>query len=905
MVIRIVTILLLFVVHLHPLCSQAVVPEGFVVEWYSKGWEKPVDLDFDTSGNLYVSEKSGLVWIIKDDVRLEEPLIDISHEVGNWGDQGLLSLVLDPNFESNGYFYLYYVVDKYHLSNSHLPDYNPLRSWYWRPTIARVTRYQVDDTREQADLSTRHILIGQTIDSGVPSLYTSHIGGSLLFGEDGTLLVSTGDGSTWKKPYGGDGPPYHEEYVEEALREGIIRPDEEVGGFRAQLLNNRNGKLLRIDPQTGAGIPSNPYYDPSNPRSAESQVFAMGFRNLFRMQLRKGTGSQNPEDGLPGSVYAVDVGNAHWEELNVIRKGGGNYGWPLFEGTDVMPEFTAYETENKMLNKEEGACAEEGYRFKDMIQSPIQEYPFNDFSNLCAKDESFLSKHTHAMIPPVIGFAHGPAGGGFWVPVYDGKGQLGRLKIGDKRSHVYGASFGMFGQCGIVGGFYEGEIYPVEYQDKLFVADYNQSWIKYIDMDLNDEVVGIGDFFQDTIAITHIEMNPVDGAIYFVDYPTGIKRITYGQNSKPVSKPTADIKYGTSPLQVQFSGTESYDPNGDPITYEWDFGNGELSTEQNPKFTFTSNDARSQTVRLTVTDDNNLSSSETILVSVNNTPPAVDITSFEDGQTYSINGVTFLDLEAEVIDEEHGSGDLQYAWTIFLGHNTHEHSEPTITSPTAEARLLPAGCDGELYYYRIELEVTDPLGLVGRDSKRLIPDCNGAFVQLFSFTALARGSEVLLDWVTIRERGVEEFELQRRGASDDGFTSVSILDATNLPEAVQKYEFIDTSPLLNLNTYRLKMTSDEGEIAYSDEQDVFIIPEDALLIYPNPTTDYIQVLFGSESTQKLIQLYDISGGLLYERQFTDGDVYHATIDVSHFSSGVYIYHLFNGITKKTGKIQIH
>lgn len=899
-----VSLTLLFIAN-HSSYAQAVVPEGFVVEWYSQGWEKPVDLDFDTSGNLYVSEKGGIVWIIKDDIRLEEPLIDLSDEVGNWGDHGLLSFVLDPNFESNGYFYLYYVVDNYHLLNSHLPDYNPLRSWYWRPTIVRVTRYQTDESGEKADLSSRHVLIGDKANNGVPSLYSSHTGGSLLFGEDGTLLVSTGDGSTWKKPYGGNGPPYHEEYVDQALQQGIIRQDEEVGGFRPQLINNRNGKILRIDPQTGAGIPSNPYYDPTNPTSAESQVFALGFRNLFRMKLRNGTGSTNPEDGLPGSIYGVDVGNGLWEELNVIKTGGGNYGWPLYEGTDIMPEFTAYDTENKSITKADGTCADETYMFKDLIQSPILKYPFNDFSQLCEASDDFLMKFTHVMIPPVIGFAHGPAGGGFWVPVYDGKGAIGRLKIGDPRSHVYGASFNTFGQCGIVGGFYEAEVYPEEYQNKLFVADYSQSWIKYVEMDLNDEVVGIGDFFQDTIAITHVEMNPLDGALYFVDYPTGIKRITYGQNSKPVAKPTANVHYGSSPLQIQFSGNESYDPNGDPITYEWDFGNGEFSTDTNPLFTFIDANASSKTVTLTVTDDEGLASSETVLISINNTPPEVNITSFEDEQTYSVNGVTFLDLEAIVNDKEHNSIDLDYAWDIYLGHNTHEHGEPSITTPIAEARLLPAGCDGELYYYRIELTVTDPLGLTGHDSKRLIPDCDGAFVQLFSFSARDSGSKVVLDWVTISENDVKAFNVQRKGSSDHEFSTISIVEASNIPQAVQKYDFTDASPLINSNTYRIEIVSESGDIAYSDEREIFMIPEDALLIYPNPATDRLQVLFGSQSTQKSIQLYDFSGALVYEEEIEQEDIYFSNINVSHLPSGIYVYTLFNGIDRKSGKIQIH
>lgn len=903
MIIRCLIIFLFSIIGLGSVVSQAEVPEGFVVEWYSKDWDKPIDIDFDTEGTMYVSEKEGSVWIIKDDEKLDQPLIDIKDEVGNWGDQGLLSFTLDPNFKTNGFIYLYYVVDRYHLFNSHLPEYNALRDWYWGPTIVRVTRYQVDDSGQKADLSSRFVLIGDSMDNGVPSLYTSHTGGSLEFGDDGTLLVSTGDGSTWKKPYGGNGPPFHEEYVEHGLRDKIIRPEEEIGGFRSQLLNNRNGKVLRIDPMTGQGISSNPYFDETNPSSAKSQVYAMGFRNLYRMKLKKGSGSTDPEDALPGVIYGIDVGAAHWEELNIIKTPGGNYGWPLFEGTDVMPEFTAYETVNSdvQINTEE--CGNIQYRFKDLIQSPIKKFPFNNFDDLCGNPED-IAKITHVMIPPAIGFAHGPAGGGFWVPVYDGKGALGRIKIGDPGTGVYGKSFGMFGQCGIVGGLYKSEVYPEQYRNKLFVGDYNQGWIKYVETDLNDKVLGIGDFFQDTIAMTHIEMNPFDGALYFIDYPNGIKRITYGQNSKPVSNPKADILYGVSPLTVQFDGSKSYDPNGDPITFNWDFGNGQTSSERNPSHVFSSEGLTSINVDLTVTDADGLLSTESLLVSLNNTPPTVNITSFQDGDTYSINGISYVDLEAAVDDSEHEKVDLKYSWNVFLGHNTHEHGEPSIQTEVAEVQLLPAGCDGELYYYRIELEVTDPLGLVGKDSKRLIPDCQGSFVQLFSFSAIGQGKKSVLDWVTISEKGVKDFIVQRRGGYDQEYETIGNLGGNNLPQSVQKYAFVDDSPLLNLNIYRILILSDDGLEAFSQEQEVYMIPEDALLVYPNPASGKLQFLFGSESSDKTFKLYNIDGALVYESNMSAEDSFFITLDISQFTPGIYIYNLFNGIQNKSGKIQI-
>src|SRR6185436_13758813 len=102
-----------------------------------------------------------------------------------------------------------------------------------------------------------------------PVLHESHSGGSLVFGADRTLLVSTGDGASAQFADAGGSNTYWAQ----ALLDSIIQEKENVGSFRAQLLSSLNGKILRIDPMTGNGIPSNPFYDASNPQSAKSKVW--------------------------------------------------------------------------------------------------------------------------------------------------------------------------------------------------------------------------------------------------------------------------------------------------------------------------------------------------------------------------------------------------------------------------------------------------------------------------------------------------------------------------------------------------------------------------------------------------------------------------------------------------------
>ena len=110
----------------------------------------------------------------------------------------MLGFALDPNFRMNGYIYMLYVVDRYYLFHFGDPNYDPNANEYNAATIGRLTRYtcRSSDGFRSVDPASRQILIGETKQTGIPICSDTHGVGSLVFGEDGTLLVSCGDGAS-------------------------------------------------------------------------------------------------------------------------------------------------------------------------------------------------------------------------------------------------------------------------------------------------------------------------------------------------------------------------------------------------------------------------------------------------------------------------------------------------------------------------------------------------------------------------------------------------------------------------------------------------------------------------------------------------------------------------------------
>ncbi|BDQ01594.1 PQQ-dependent sugar dehydrogenase [Ignavibacterium sp.] len=248
---------------------------NFQIAFPNLTFTSPVDLQNsgDGTNRLFVVEQAGRIKVFPNNssATTSKTFLDITDRVTSGGETGLLGLAFHPNYEANGYFYVNYTAP------------SPLR------TV--ISRFQVTSNPDSADKNSELILL--TFNQP----YSNHNGGCVAFGPDGYLYIATGDG-------GSGGDPQN----------------------NAQNITNLLGKILRIDvnnPQLplNYGIPpTNPFADSTN-SSIRKEIYAYGLRNPWRMSF----------DAVTGWLWAADVGQNQWEEIDIISN-GGNYGWRCYEG---------------------------------------------------------------------------------------------------------------------------------------------------------------------------------------------------------------------------------------------------------------------------------------------------------------------------------------------------------------------------------------------------------------------------------------------------------------------------------------------------------------------------------------------------------------------------------------------
>lgn len=224
-------------------------------------FDSPINIEDpgDNTDRLFVVERVGQVYVFANNPTVSQrtQFINISSKVELQGECGLLGLAFHPNYESNRYFYLFYVRD------------SPFQSVVSRFTASAGNPNFADPATE------------------VPIITISqngffHKGGCIEFGADGFLYISLGE----------DGTPNN-----------------------AQSLTTLKGKVLRIDvdnPSGGRqyGIPNgNPYK--GNPNGFREEIWAFGFRNPWRFSC----------DDQTGDLWLADVGQDSWEEVDYLRKG--------------------------------------------------------------------------------------------------------------------------------------------------------------------------------------------------------------------------------------------------------------------------------------------------------------------------------------------------------------------------------------------------------------------------------------------------------------------------------------------------------------------------------------------------------------------------------------------------------
>ena len=719
-----------------PLFSQEV-PEGFHDELITDDFLAPVGVAFPDSNLIYVWEQDGRVHVLRAGVKLQDPLLDIHAEVSAGGDHGMLGLALHPDFELNGYLYVSYVVDPHYLRFFGTDVYDPAIADTWDATIGRVTRYQVDTSDFTRIVEgSRKVILGAQLNDGIPVAAPAHGVGGLDFGTDGTLLVGTGDGTTWVGHHTG-GDDYKEfgfDSLAKAL--GILPPGQDVGSLRSQQLDSYNGKILRIDPDSGEGLSSNPFFDPEDPHAARSKVWALGLRSPFRIRVRPGSGSTDPADGRPGVIYIGDVGSNQYEELNIAAEPGRNFGWPLYEGMALNRGFYDKQVPNPLQPfplEQNSDCEEAYFRFNDLIRDPRKDHQI-DRTHPCPVSgiiPDSIPVFVHER--PAVAFGNSKNNPEqVWIPGYANDGTASALRIDDPRADIEGLPFD--GISSIAGDFYTGSIFPGDWQDSYYHGDFS-GWIKAMRYDTHgiDEIHAVQDFKTGGNSVVYLRFSPFEEALYYVvlDYSDRpniyqLRRITFGGNPKPVARALAEPHFGPSPLTVSLSARASYDPGGEPVQYLWKLPGGKVSYQQDTQVVVSTIETGpvNMPVTLIVRDTAGLQDSTIQTISLNNTPPEVNIRSIPEDYLYPLNqGLIDLSLEAEVSDLEHPIDMLHYHWEIKLKHNDHFHVEFVDTNISSQVSLFALGSTTlDKHAYEINLTVTDPLGLQGSHTVVIEPD---------------------------------------------------------------------------------------------------------------------------------------------------------------------------------------
>jgi glucose/arabinose dehydrogenase len=272
---------------------------------------------------LFIVEKTGKIRIVKDGTLLPDPFLDISTQISNGGEQGLLGLAFDPQYATNGRFVVHYTDTA---------------------GDTRLSTFQVSTNPDVADATSEHIIL--TVDQP----FENHNGGQIVFGPDGLLYMGLGDGGSGDDPQG-----------------------------NGQDLTDLLGSILRLDVAAGTSYtspPDNPFVGRTD---ARPEIWNYGLRNPWRFSFDRSTGDLYIGDVGQGQFEEIDVATA------AAGSGKGlNFGWNIMEGAHclngsqcdptglVLPAFE--------YTHSEGCSVTGGYVYRGQAIPSIQgQYFYSDF----------------------------------------------------------------------------------------------------------------------------------------------------------------------------------------------------------------------------------------------------------------------------------------------------------------------------------------------------------------------------------------------------------------------------------------------------------------------------------------------------------------------------------------------
>ena len=571
-------------------------PAGFSTVEQVAGLDVPTALAYAPDGRLFVAEKAGRVLVVDQGGRLQSaPVIDIRDHVNSYWDRGLLGLAVDADFATNHFLYLAYTYESNALNPS-------------GPKTSRLTRITVTGDNRAADLEAPEtVIVGSvsqapcpaphdTVDC-IPSEGPSHSIGTVRSDPDGTLWLGSGDAAS----FDGVDPTALRTYDERSFA----------------------GKLLHVD-REGRGLPGHPFCpQESDLTKVCTKLYAKGFRNPFRFQLRPS-----------GGPIVGDVGWESREELDLTRP-GRSYGWPCYEGAARTPGYEDLD-----------ACAAQYAAGPSAHDPPAHDYP-------------------HA---PDAAIVPGPR--------------------------------------------YEAGEYPASYRGAWFFLDYAQGLMWTMRTDDGSTVSGVKRFATGVDGAVDLERAPNGDLVYASAYDESgggsVQRIVYGDNRQPVAIASATPSQGVAPLTVTLGAEGSADPDGEPLTYEWDVESDGTVDATGPSVSHTYA-AGAHTATLRVEDPRGLRASSHVEVLADESPPTVSLlapvagSSFRYGRPIELRG-TGADRQDGVLD------DRALHWRITIHHGAHTHVVEADRTGRELSFTPPLGHDADSFL-EFRLTARDSAGL--------------------------------------------------------------------------------------------------------------------------------------------------------------------------------------------------
>jgi len=306
-------------------------PPALTLTTVVSGLSNPLALEHPSGDNrFFVVEQRGTIRIIENGVLQAGNFLDIQGLTNfDHGEQGLLGLAFHPNFGTNQLFYVNYTRARNDPNN---------------PQETVIAEFQtLAGNPNQADPASERILLI------VPQPFANHKGGQLAFGPDNLLYLGLGDGGSEDDP-----------------------------NNNGQNLFTMLGKILRIgvDPPFASGkqyaIPAD---NPFASGGGSPEIWAYGLRNPWRFSFER--------CGI--RLFAGDVGQDMWEEVDLITK-GGNFGWRVMEGNHCFNPSTGCDMSGKIppiaeYPHPEGIAVIGGYVYKGTaIPALANAYIFGDLN---------------------------------------------------------------------------------------------------------------------------------------------------------------------------------------------------------------------------------------------------------------------------------------------------------------------------------------------------------------------------------------------------------------------------------------------------------------------------------------------------------------------------------------------